>query len=153
MEKIKINNSHLDQLELLLNKVNYNRSKTVPLLDWLRSLQIDEIQDQLIDLDFQAKIFNNQDSDIQVIFYNEDNKGLQVIYTDEPDSILFMIRFKTKHWRGLNPKKHLKLKKLFLLLLVIMLSDCTGCCNALDYINLTHDGVLAFGNISKIYHS
>jgi len=31
--------------------------------------------------------------------------------------------------------------------------DCTGCCNAMDYANLTKNGLVIAGNVSRTFHS
>lgn len=36
---------------------------------------------------------------------------------------------------------------------VFMLSDCSGCCNALEAMTLTNSGLFTYGNVSQTYHS
>ena len=72
------------------------------------------------------------------------NAGTEYVGDYEYDTVRFHAEFKKDGPSWYIVEKHLA---------IIMLSDCTGCCNALEYIRLSSTGILAYGNVSGTYHS
>lgn len=67
----------------------------------------------------------------------------------EPDHAIFQIDF--KKWDSPNsPKVH---EDILQLILIIMMHDCTDCCNTLKYLTLSTDGVIAYADLRNAYHS
>ncbi len=152
LKKVKVNADHLDQLNNLFNGV-IDRNAPKNILKWARSMSKYYLDD-LIQLDTQPTLFQGQ-YPVQVIYYNleqGDDGDMPHIRDCEPDQVIFQIRFNTKYNQtGLSLEDNLH--EIFVLIMDIMLSDCTGCCDALDYINITEAGIIASGNVSSIYHS
>lgn len=77
--------------------------------------------------------------------FNELNK--QEVLNWEPDNVYF----------SYNPTQGETIiqinDELITVLAFIMLHDCTNCCNALKFINLSPYGLFAAGDVSMTYHS
>ena len=67
-----------------------------------------------------------------------------ILTEDEPDYVVYQMRFNTR-----TPS----IGFLQRILAIILLSDCTNCCNALEAIKIDSQGLIAHGNISMTYHS
>lgn len=156
-----IQNIKPEHLEELRNLIPEN-PEIINILEWARKVSIpgesDSIiyEDSLLRMDLQSEVFENK-SPLRVIFHNrEEVKNPRnypiykpVIRDYEPDIVLFSLRF--NELKELN--EEIKLKVIFTYIMVILLSDCTGCCNALSFINLSSDGIIAYGVVSSTYHS
>lgn len=63
----------------------------------------------------------------------------------EPDYLIYQ-----KAWDNKTTPPARSLQRL---LAIILLSDCTDCCNALEAIKINRYGLIAYGNMSMTYHS
>ena len=73
----------------------------------------------------------------------------QYLENSEPDNIY--VSYEQYHGDG---NSELKINdELINVLAMIMLHDCTHCCNALKFINLSQYGLFSAGDISMTYHS
>lgn len=63
----------------------------------------------------------------------------------EPDYLIYQKAWDNKS----TPPAH----SLQRILAIILLSDCTDCCNALEAIKINRYGLIAYGNVSMTYHS
>lgn len=69
--------------------------------------------------------------------------------TVEPEHSIFQIDF--NKWESLNfLRVH---EDILRLMLIIMMHDCTDCCDTLKYLTLSTDGVIAYADLTKAYHS
>jgi len=116
-------------------------------------------------IDTQAEAFEGN-HDLRVMGWaSEDYKGGPKHITDsELDQAMFHFQFlgpvtrikpKNEKWSYdyslINPET--RLEEIIKILKIILLSDCTGCCNAIQYINLNAHGIIAEGNLGHTYHS
>lgn len=148
---IPVKADHLDQLNNLIKGVTEtNQPRNI--LDWARKMG-KHYSDALVEADIQPYLFQGA-YPVQAISYTDmgEDEEHPCIWNYEPDHVVFQIRFDDEyHKTGINPKD--TLHELFILIVAMVLSDCTGCCNALDFINLSAYGVLCSGDVSRTYHS
>lgn len=81
---------------------------------------------------------------IQIKAYDIDYKAVKLRPTEgEPDIVLT---------KALDPASFTK-DEVIGLIYILSTYDCSGCCNALSFATLTPTEVVAYGNITHIYHS
>ena len=149
-----INETQLKKLEALVANVG---EVPVDVLPMLRKFDLNSIQDAIVEVDFQVDVFNNV---TPVVCQAWNSQGEDDDYVQshiggyEPDEVQFMIRFKTKYFKPeYREVDKTDIETLYVYLAAIMLSDCTGCCDALEFGTLTKDGILIGGDISRTFHS
>ena len=75
----------------------------------------------------------------------------------EPDRVSYYMRFRDLPANNLQGFEQGILipppEDLLQYICIILLSDCSGCCNALEYINLNKYGIISTGDVSSTYHS
>jgi len=79
---------------------------------------------------------------------NETLEGMVVTHY-EPDEMAFQMVFE----EPLPERSDATLRLDIAVILVWMLSDCTGCCNAFKFMNLSHHGIYAEADVHMTYHS
>lgn len=122
----------------------------VDILPLLRE-NIETIRDFMYEfIDNQGKVWNDE-YPMKAIWWNITEDGKHFLGDCEADRIMFSWRFPTEttHGNTILPET----KEIMEALMIIMLSDCTGCCNALNYITVSQAGILAYGDFSATYHS
>lgn len=151
-----INEAQLKKLEALVANVG---EVPVDILPMLRKFDLNSIQDAIIEVDFQVDVLNNVTPVVaQAWNYREEDDDCETVGSHiggyEPDKVQFMIRFKTKYFKPeYREVDKTDIETLYVYLATIMLSDCTGCCDALEFGTLTKDGILIGGDISGTFHS
>lgn len=80
------------------------------------------------------------------LYLNEDNK--LTVGDSEYDKVII-----TKYSNMGERQTYYSTYSLMRDIAIILLNDCTGCCDALDYILVSRDGLLSEGIISGTYHS
>lgn len=118
--------------------------KPYSLLPWLRELNHNDIN-FLDSRDPDGMIISNAIQggipSIKIIGYHKDN-----ILTDaEDDFITIQIKF--------ADIPNITIETIYGMLSIITQYDHSGCCNALEFCNISKHGIIAHGDISGIYHS
>lgn len=156
--KIKHLQELLEFLEEAKNLKSINEfDKPVDLLPWLRSICL-EYQDEIMDdPTFIVQVYHGNPpipgfSYLLLNLANTPQPELCITGT-EPDLVYFSIRFSEDYRDGFDLDQENALLKLFTMLMAIMPGDCTDCCNAYHYANLTSAGILIHGDVSMTYHS
>ena len=108
-------------------------------------------QDDLIAKDYQVEVFENKVKGVQCIFWNtqsfdQPTMGMPRLQAYEPDWVMFQFGYPIKG-KQYSPQYILKI------LMTFMLSDCTGCCDAMEYLNINKHGVIGKAHVSVTYHS
>ena len=142
--------------ELVLQGVkfgSYDDGEPTSLLDWARET-FPPYLDEVITNEIQCEIFQNAFEQVKVIALCEveDKPGTYHLADAEPDIVHFSIRFEDPYVKGLKPTDE-NMELLFTWVMAIMLSDCTGCCNALSVLNVSQAGIYATGYVGQTYHS
>ena len=104
--------------------------------------------DEAIEWDLQPLVFTTGFQGLVAIGITYDDEGQPEISEAESDFVTFSL---TKYSTGY--RRMPSVYSLTRYLAIILLSDCTGCCNALDFIKVSSSGLLAQGNVSSTYHS
>lgn len=131
--------THIKQLESLLEKGS--STEFVDLLPWLRELTTTEIDPQEY-MDNLVDIFlGNRQLKVVPI----DNWGEDTLANDEPDISIFYLKYRENI--------DLNYQELLIDLFALMITDCTGCCNAIEYIRASKGGILCHCNQGQTYHS
>ena|SRR6186997_709230 len=144
-------------MQKILDAIRQSKSMEEP-MDILKILREEseteefrKYQDDLISSDYQVGLFNNEVKGVQCIFWNtqsyeKETMGMPRLQAYEPDWVMFQYRY--PHGRGRTKAEHI-LK----MLMAFMLSDCTGCCDAMEYLNINKYGIVGKANVSVTYHS
>lgn len=98
---------------------------------------------QAIEWDLNCLLFHDGYFGLKAFGYWEDDNGIPRITGDTEYDIVI---FKLEGNLGIP-------YNLIRMLAMILLSDCTGCCDALEFIKVSEYGILAKGDISQTYHS
>ena len=108
----------------------------------------DGTMDKILYENLQSKIFDNKIPGFKVIpsWNFTDDPKKQCILDAEPDFVTYAITFDSLDQEP-------TIDYIYKLLLAIMLSDCSGCCNALEFININKYGIFSKGDVSDTYHS
>ncbi|MDY0200621.1 MAG: hypothetical protein RBR40_06500 [Tenuifilaceae bacterium] len=151
-----IDKAQLKKLEALVANVG---ELPVDVLPMLRKFDLNSIQDAIVQADFQVDMFNNETPVVaQAWNYRGEDDYCETVENciggHEPDEVQFMIRFKTGYFKPeYREVDKTDTKALYVYLATIMLSDCTGCCDALEFGTLTKYGILIGGDVSMTFHS
>lgn len=105
----------------------------------------EEDMNSIIEMDIAPEVFNGGFKGLRAIGYNLDDDGSIVPPFMEYDEVLFIYE---------TSKDGVKFgSTLSKMISIILLSDCPGCCDAIDFIKLSSNGLIAKGDISMTYHS
>lgn len=105
--------------------------------------ELEPLMDQAMFWDLPSITFDTGFLGLKGIGYSLDyeNNSLPFISHYEYDRVIY------KYDGAMSTQKQIQL------LAIIMTADCTNCCNALEYIRVTQNGLLAEGDVSNTYHS
>jgi len=117
-------------------------------VEWVkRNTKFDELMDQV-----QLSNIHNEVPGLNILMTNGkfDELNKQHVSSYEGDNIYI-----TFDGYSSNENKYITEidDELLNVIAFIMLHDCTHCCNALKFINLSRRGLFAAGDISTTYHS
>lgn len=153
---------HLQEFQEFLEEVKNRKSldefnKPVDLLPWLRSICLEYRDEIMDDPTFIDQLYHDNPpipgfSYLHLNLANTPQPEL-CITKAEPDLVYFSIGFRERYCNGFDLDQENALLKLFTILMALMLVDCTDCCNAYHYVNLTSAGILIHGDVSMTYHS
>ena len=160
LKNVEVSHNDIVALGEMIDQAK-NMEGAMPILDWARKMissgqWANDIADKLIDTDAGYMFWDGQYPGCKAITWNldtnmDDGHDIPCIKSYEPDYVMFKVTFKTEYSEGF--KVDTQLKEILLMIFIMMQSDCTGCCNAFEYLNLTHDGILGKAYVGRTYHS
>lgn len=98
--------------------------------------------DRILELELQVAAWRGEHR-LKNISYNINEAGVPHLSGVEPDRVMYAWRF----------DETTTVTEMIEALAIVLIVDCTGCCDALDYINLNEHGFIAQGDVSGTYHS
>lgn len=155
METLKnIDPKHLTEFQELLNRGLRSAypHNPISILGWARNIH-EQYMDPIIQADSQVELFNSEIPGVHLIATMLSEGNETMLATAEPDFVYIAIIFKDEYTTGIDPHAPGSLERLFTLVMCIMLSDCTGCCDALSILNINRAGIYAKGYVGQTYHS
>ena len=103
--------------------------------------------DEVLHYELPYQVFHKGYLDLRAIgFHINGETGIPYMDNYEYDHVIFT-------QQRPSPKFPELLYTLKTLLAIILSSDCTGCCDALEFINVSRYGIYATGDVSRTYHS
>lgn len=131
------------ELAAVLEGVIKDSDTPVDILPFLREniKSLESLMEESLNWEIPYLVFHGDYMGLKATGYHIDDKGQPYMSDCEYDFVIFTYEGSLQYSLTL-----------LRMLSTIMISDCTGCCNALDFIKLSDTGLLAQGNISNTYH-
>ena len=110
--------------------------------------------DDVLDKDLQPRAFQGE-TDLKVISYcfADDEEKIPFIANYEADYVVFSYTYKSARDWGCDDPAPPTADEVMEIIAVIMLSDCSNCCNALECLTISKFGIFSQGNVGSTYHS
>lgn len=149
MELLKIQQHDLDELSGLYKLVPHG--SWIDILPWAR-LNLSKYLDEAIRLETQFNAWEGGIPHLHVISLNSSphDRNTMITPDSEPDEVYFQY---TKPWLKDKATEEQFIYNLANAIVIMLISDCTGCCNALSWMRLSEGGLYCHGNVSMTYHS
>lgn len=171
LKPIKFTPDHIEEFKELMAKTRITQDEKgarinrdpIDLLPFLRRIQKDPlppgwilyIDQPFLGIQYKQmySVYQNK-SPLRIILWNEDgdHPGLRYLGDTESDYLMASLHFRNLP-RNLPKASFEYYSTILTYCMVLIISDCSGCCNAFKYFNLTNEGIIAEADLRMTYHS